>query len=511
MKKLGRLLTGCLLTSCMFAIEGVSAQSLINGESIDTEGSLGSSQYFSVEIPSQAKNLFVTIDDGVGDADLYVRYSDRPTLNTFDCRPYIPGNSESCRFESPRAGTYSIMLVGFESFSNVELRVSYEVEPASITDDTIDIVTYNIEWLGNPSTAGYNGSRDQQIDAAADDIVSGGGEIYALQEIGGSSALNDLVSSLNAIDSRSNWSGEVSDSSAAQSLAFVYKSSIVTSASFETILTDESDFNFVNRYPFLMRADIEVGGIQKSLNLVNVHLKCCTDSSSAGRRSAAMQILLTELNDFYRTNNVVILGDMNVAQDGGAAGEIADWGTYRDADNDGAADYSHAAGSVVDKPFIPSETESDIDHILISNELRSAWNAISTVDRNAYLTTTVSDHSPVKTSLNISLIGELEAEPPENPGSNGPGVSDALSKNIGENLVATGSISSGFNGVFALVLSDLDNPSQTIVVKLNADQREQWSPSLNPGIVGTTVLVSGKRDVYSSLPSIESVTNITVQ
>lgn len=373
--------------------------------------------------------------------------------------------------------------------------------------DTIDIVTYNTEWLGNPSTAGYNGTRTQQINAAANDIINGGGEIYALQEVGGSSALNDLISALNVQDNQNSWSGGVSQPTASQSLAFVYKTNVVSGVSFQTILTNESSYNFAGRYPYLMTANVNVGASSAQLILIDLHLKCCTGSTNANRRAAAMASLVAELDNNYRTDNVIVLGDLNVAQEGGANGEIADWGFYNDQDNDGKSDYSHAAGSVADTAYDPSSTLSDIDHILISDELKSTWDAVSSGVRNQYLNTTMSDHSPVKTTLDLSQLGLSSGPGGSNGGGNTSSVSEALAATVGTHLSVTGEIVDYFNTQYAMVIRDLSN-SNEIIVKLEADQRSQWSPYLNPSVIGTVVEVDGQRDAYSGQASIESVSNI---
>ncbi|MFC2151557.1 endonuclease [Bacteroidota bacterium] len=97
-----------------------------------------------------------------------------------------------------------------------------------------------------------------------------------------------------------------------------------------------------------------------------------------------------------------------------------------------------------------------------------------------------------------------------NSGNTGSGisVSEALAETIGTSVTVDGIITESFNGIYALIMKDI-NGSETIVVKLEADQRDEWSPENNPSVVGKTIEVVGVRDTYSSQPSIESVTSIT--
>ncbi|MEL7296071.1 MAG: S8 family peptidase [Pseudomonadota bacterium] len=85
---------------------------------------------FTIEVPAGASDLAFSIGGGSGDADLYVRFGSAPTTGSYDCRPYRNGNSESCNFANPQAGTYHVMLRAYASFSNVTLTGSF-TEPSS--------------------------------------------------------------------------------------------------------------------------------------------------------------------------------------------------------------------------------------------------------------------------------------------------------------------------------------------------------------------------------------------
>ncbi|HSP80624.1 MAG TPA: S8 family peptidase, partial [Myxococcaceae bacterium] len=88
-------------------------------------GSLGSQQFWAVEVPAGSPSLTVTIEGGTGDADLYVRHGEHPSLTSYDCRPYVGGNSESCTLTNPAAGTWFVMLRGWSDYSGVTLRAQY--------------------------------------------------------------------------------------------------------------------------------------------------------------------------------------------------------------------------------------------------------------------------------------------------------------------------------------------------------------------------------------------------
>ncbi|QDH71851.1 S8 family peptidase [Lysobacter alkalisoli] len=89
-------------------------------------GASGSEQFFTLDVPSGATNLVFRITGGSGDADMYVRRGAQPTTSSYDCRPYLNGNEESCSFASPQAGTWHVMLRGYSAYSGVSLTGSFD-------------------------------------------------------------------------------------------------------------------------------------------------------------------------------------------------------------------------------------------------------------------------------------------------------------------------------------------------------------------------------------------------
>ncbi|MCK9537768.1 MAG: PPC domain-containing protein [Dokdonella sp.] len=64
---------------------------------------------------------------GTGDGDMYVRFGSAPgtTSGTYDCRPYLSGNNESCNFAAPQAGTWYVTIRAYSAFSGVSLVGDY--------------------------------------------------------------------------------------------------------------------------------------------------------------------------------------------------------------------------------------------------------------------------------------------------------------------------------------------------------------------------------------------------
>lgn len=105
---------------------GGGGSELQNGVAVTgLSGSGGTELRYTMVVPSGATNLQFQISGGSGDADLYVRFGSAPTTSTYNCRPYLNGNNETCTFAAPSAGTYHVMLRGYTAFSGVTLRGSF--------------------------------------------------------------------------------------------------------------------------------------------------------------------------------------------------------------------------------------------------------------------------------------------------------------------------------------------------------------------------------------------------
>jgi hypothetical protein len=88
-------------------------------------GASGSQAYYTLAVPAGATNLKFVMSGGTGDADMYVKFGSTPTTATYDCRPYLTGNSETCTFATPSTGTYYVMIRAYSTYSGVSLTASY--------------------------------------------------------------------------------------------------------------------------------------------------------------------------------------------------------------------------------------------------------------------------------------------------------------------------------------------------------------------------------------------------
>ena len=92
----------------------------------DIAASKGTWKYYTLDVPAGMSTFSVNTANGSGDADLYVRFGAQPTTSSYDCRPYKSGNTESCSFTNPTAGTWHIGVRAYSTFSGLDMTVSYQ-------------------------------------------------------------------------------------------------------------------------------------------------------------------------------------------------------------------------------------------------------------------------------------------------------------------------------------------------------------------------------------------------
>lgn len=104
--------------------EVVTAAPLTNGvPRKNLNGSPRSATYFELSVPQGASQLVFELQQGEGnsDPDLYVKQGGTASRTNFDCRSWSTGAVDRCVFDSPAPGTYSVMVYGYEAYSQASL------------------------------------------------------------------------------------------------------------------------------------------------------------------------------------------------------------------------------------------------------------------------------------------------------------------------------------------------------------------------------------------------------
>ncbi|MBP7053353.1 MAG: pre-peptidase C-terminal domain-containing protein [Phycisphaerae bacterium] len=109
-----------------YSFASISPTALTNNVPVSgLSGDPNSETYFQITVPNGQTELQISISDGTGDADLYVRKDSLPTISFWDYRGYLFGNEETVTIADPSAGTYYIVVQGYDAYSGVTLLASY--------------------------------------------------------------------------------------------------------------------------------------------------------------------------------------------------------------------------------------------------------------------------------------------------------------------------------------------------------------------------------------------------
>ncbi len=113
-------------TSKQVTVSSTGVVTLTNNTPVSNQSATtGTWLHYRINVPAGSTNLVMQISGGTGDADLYTRFGSQPTSSTYDCRPYLSGNTESCTVAAPSAGYYYLGVYAYAAFSGVTVKASY--------------------------------------------------------------------------------------------------------------------------------------------------------------------------------------------------------------------------------------------------------------------------------------------------------------------------------------------------------------------------------------------------
>lgn len=333
-----------------------------------------------------------------------------------------------------QAGSITLSTDGTDDIS-----FGYFNHTTIVKDATFDVVTWNIEWFGDPANA-TTPSADLQRKRVREMIQELDADVYAFQEITSIPAWNLLVAELqdyNGVLSPAT-SGGASNYSSAQKLAFLYKKATIDTLQTKVLLSNTTadnlqDFPVANtnlfwasgRYPFAMDITATIDGIKRDLTLVNIHGR----SNGGGESEATpryqlrrydVEVLYDSLQEYYADRSVILLGDYNddilrtvaptnepTVPDSGESSYIefiSDSVNYR-----GVSMPISKAGM---RSFVTRENM--IDHVLINRNLfddhiLGAERVVIPYSSIPDFNTTTSDHFPVEARFLLSGESVLSA------------------------------------------------------------------------------------------------------
>ncbi|MFM9837590.1 MAG: choice-of-anchor I family protein [Cyclobacteriaceae bacterium] len=310
---------------------------------------------------------------------------------------------------------------------------------------TLDIVTYNLEFFGTDvkNTSGVEfGPIDDalQVSNVTTVMQTIAADIFAVQEVADDNAFNQLLTNLpgyNGILSN-RWSysfNAPSPNFPPQKIGFIYNSSTVQVVSsrvmFEKLYDDvrggnpsllpgypttpdngipttPDNFWSSGRLPFMVTFDVTINGFKKRIRAVVIHAKSGSAQADYDRRKYDVQVLRDSLVTNYANDNIILVGDYNDDVDVSIASPTNPESTYKsfvdDVTNFNTLTYTISQAGAFSFPNL----NSFLDHFVTSNELANPYvtNSILVEDPRAYIasyTTTTSDHLPVSARFVMSV------------------------------------------------------------------------------------------------------------
>lgn len=81
----------------------------------------GLNQYFKVEVPQGTERLVVDLNDGAGEASLFMRLDQAPSSSTYDYHSTAQGANDRIAFNDPTPGWWYILLTSESAFTGVNI------------------------------------------------------------------------------------------------------------------------------------------------------------------------------------------------------------------------------------------------------------------------------------------------------------------------------------------------------------------------------------------------------
>jgi hypothetical protein len=202
----------------------------------------------------------------------------------------------------------------------------------------LDIVNWNIEWLGHPSSS--NGPSNKALQQTnAQTVINGiGADVYMLQEIcqynpanpnDNTTSFGKLIEGLNTTFGANTYSGECSAAVSTtggdpnpQRVCIIYKNSVVTKVFSRPMFSNftpttypptgmPSNFWASGRKPFMFMAKVNINAQTDTILFVGLHAKAGSALDDYARRQFDAKAMYDTLQAQYSSRKTIILGDMN--------------------------------------------------------------------------------------------------------------------------------------------------------------------------------------------------------
>lgn len=280
-------------------------------------------------------------------------------------------------------------------------------------DNTLRVVTWNLEWFGSTSSGPSNESI-QRINAAQV-INELKPDIIGLQEVRDEASLQSLADRLSQIYNLEYTGYVPSHITGTQKMVFLLKTSAFQVLQEGAWDSDEglNSYDWASRFPYVMLVNYtnQMGNTTR-LRLINIHAKAFSDSESYNRRKNAAEDLHTYIDNNRNTERIIFLGDYNDDVDVSIYNNEPT--PYRRFVLD-TGDFNILSGKLSAENRRSTVSFSEmIDHITITNELEEELTGTDVFVHNpeSYIGSSygsnTSDHYPVVADLKMGTDTSIE-------------------------------------------------------------------------------------------------------
>ncbi|RYF84972.1 MAG: T9SS type A sorting domain-containing protein [Chitinophagaceae bacterium] len=302
------------------------------------------------------------------------------------------------------------------------LLVCFSKTFAQGNSNTLDVVSWNVEWFGSPSNSPADDDLQEQNVKTVLRFLNA--DIYGLVEVVDSARLRRLVDSLGSQFAyvlspfcSGNSTGTGNAWLTGQKLAFVYNKNLFTNVSARGMMRNSGPAYTAfasGRFPYILTADVTVNNVTKRMNFILIHGKAGSTVSDYQRRKDAAQELKDTLDTYYSTTTNIIIGDYNDALYGticsGCGTLISSYDPIVKDSTDADHYKSVTLPLAVDGQTSMVNFPNVVDNHVISNEAEglyvpnSARIFIDVTNLVANYGNTTTDHYPVLSQYNLSGV-----------------------------------------------------------------------------------------------------------
>ncbi|MCH7397046.1 chitobiase/beta-hexosaminidase C-terminal domain-containing protein [Belliella sp. DSM 107340] len=344
-------------------------------------------------------------------------------------------NTVTIRFRPTQDGAFASPIDFLSESGDINESRGYLTGATIEKDKTFDVVNWNVEWFGSSNSGQGPTNVDLQLQNVKTIIEDLDADVYAFQEITDLDKFYELADALPGYRGfNSPAVSQAGDFSQAQKLTYLYKTATVDSVTTRVLLQDVNPADLVGypsgadrfwasgRLPYLFEVRTNINGVQKNINLINVHTRSNGGGESAANPRYAMRkydinVLKDSLDMYYSDVPLIILGDFNDDLDETVADQTAP--TVNTAETS-FINYINDPENYIPITISLSNAglrtfpsfENVIDHQIISNELLDNWivnseRIVAPYDLIPNFDNTTSDHLPIKTRFTFKC--NLEA------------------------------------------------------------------------------------------------------